>query len=151
MRFTYPHARYFQYALYIWDGTTFVSTGEALAGKDIEPDPGSTNPFRVGANRLAEPRDFTLRILAEDAPDDSKKRAQNTLYGGDKGELLQFVNRIYLSDQGWDGAGWAPASSPSAETGFPTYEGMRANGTKLSAAEVVEQFARPMAATKMSA
>lgn len=148
MHYTYPHSRYFQFALYTWNGQTFVSTGQALAGKDIEPDPGSTNPFRVGANRLAEKRDFTLRILAEDAPADPKQRVQNTLYAGDDGELLQFVNRIYLSDQGWDGAGWAPASSPSAKTGFPTYEGKLANGTKLSAADVVRQFVQPMGETK---
>jgi hypothetical protein len=148
MHYTYPHARYFQFALYSWNGQTFVSTGEAVAGKDIEPEPGSINPFRVGANRLAEKRDFTLRILSKDPPSDSKEREQNTLYGGSKGQLLQFVNRIYLSDQGWDGTGWGPASSPSTDTGFPTYEGMLADGTKLSAEEVVRQFGRPMAQTK---
>lgn len=148
IHYTYPHARYFQFALYTWNGQTFVSTGEAVAGKDIEPDPGSTNPFRVGAYRLAEKRDFTLRIVAEDPPANPKKRAPNTLYGGSNGELLQFVNRIYLSDQGWDGAGWAPASSPSAETGFPVYVGTLADGTKLSAEEVVRQFGRPIAQTK---
>ena len=151
LHYTYPHARYFQFALYMWDGTTFVSKGEAMAGKDIEPDPGSTNPYRVGANRLAEKRDFTLRILAEDVPADPKQRVRNSLYGGDKGKVLQFVNRIYLPDQGRDGTGWGMASSPSAETGFPTYEGMLANGTKLSQAEVVQRFVRPMAATKQPA
>ena len=144
LHYTYPHARYFQFALYIWDGTTFVSTGEALAGKNIEPDPGSTNPFRVGADRLAEPRNFTLRILAEDALADPKQAVANTLYAGSEGSELQFVNRIYLADQGWDGAGWGLASSPSAGRGLPVYEGMLADGTKLTAEEVVEQFARPM-------
>jgi hypothetical protein len=144
LHYTYPHARYFQFALYKWDGTTFVSTGQALAGKNIEPDPGSTNPFRVGADRLAEPRDFTLRILAEDAPVDPAQVVPNTLYAGNDGSELQFVNRIYLADRGWDGAGWAPAASPFAETGFPTYEGMLADGTKLTAEEVVEQFGRPL-------
>ena len=54
LNYTYPHARYFQFALYKWERNTFVSTGEALAGKAIEPDPGSSNPFVVGADRLAE-------------------------------------------------------------------------------------------------
>jgi hypothetical protein len=80
LRFTYPHARYFQFALYKAERNTFVSTGEALAGQDIEPAPGCANPFRVGANRLAEPRNFTLRILAEAPPPDPKQRARNTLY-----------------------------------------------------------------------
>jgi hypothetical protein len=144
LRYTYPHSRYFQFALYRWEHNTFVSTGEALAGKSIEPDPGSTNPFRVGASRLAEPRNFTLRILAEAAPTDPKRAVPNTLYAGHDGGELQFVNRIYLADQGWDGAGWGRASSPSGGRGLPSYEGMLADGTKLSAAEVVERFARPI-------
>ena len=110
--------------------------------------PGSTNPFRVGANRLAEPRHFTLRILAEDAPADPQQRARNTLYVGEGGGELQFVTRTYLSDQGWDGAGWGPASSPSGGRGLPTYEGTLADGTKLSAAEVIERFARPIEGAK---
>jgi hypothetical protein len=144
LHFTYPHARYFQLALYKWAHNTFVSTGEALAGKDIEPDAGSTNPFRLGADRLAEPRNFTLRILATNAPTDPKQAVPNTLYGGSGGDVLQFVTRIYLSDQGWDGAGWGPVSSPSVGRGLPTYEGTLADGTKLSAAEVVERFGRPI-------
>jgi hypothetical protein len=143
LHFTYPHARYFQFALYKWEHNTFVSTGEALAGKDIEPDPGSINPFRVGANRLAEPRNFTLRILAAAAPGDPKQGARNTLYAGSDGGELQFVARIYLPDQGWDGAGWGLASAPSSGRGLPTYEGQLADGTKLTASEVVERFAQP--------
>jgi hypothetical protein len=149
LHYQYPHARYFQFALYKWDGATFVSIEQALAGKDIEPEPGSTNPFRVGADRLAEQRNFTLRILAEDAPADPKQVVPNTLYAGSDGSELQFVNRIYLADQGWDGAGWGRAASPSAGRGLPSYEGMLADGTKLTAEEVVKQFGRPMeSATK---
>ena len=147
LRFTYPHARYFQFALYTWDGTTFVSTGDALAGRDIEPDAGSTNPFRVGADRLAEKRDFTLQILAKDAAKKAAEDDPKSLYTGESGGELMFVTRIYLADQGWDGAGWGLASSPSAEGGLPTYEGVLADGTKLSPAEVVEQFGRAMDST----
>ena len=141
LHYTYPHSRYFQFALYMWDGTTFISTGEALAGKDIEPDPGSTNPYHVGADRLAEPRNFTLRILADNAPADPKRRVTNTLYAGTGGGQFQVVNRIYLADQGWDGAGWGFASSP-AGSGMPTYEGQLADGTRLNAVEVVKRFGR---------
>ncbi|AFM26214.1 hypothetical protein Desti_3565 [Desulfomonile tiedjei DSM 6799] len=74
LRCTYPHARYLQVALYRAEHNTFVSIGEALAGQEIEPDPGSTNPFRVGADRLAEKRNFTLQILAADPPLDPKDR-----------------------------------------------------------------------------
>jgi len=148
LHYRFPHARYFQFALYKQEHGTFVSIGEDLSGPDFEPDPGSTNPFRVGADRLAEKREFTLRIRAADAPVDGKTREANTLYVGRDGGELMFVNRTYLSDQGSDGAGWGPADTPATGAGLPTYEGTLADGTKLSAAEVVEQFGRPMPAPK---
>ena len=148
MNYTYPQARYFQFALYKQEHGTFVSIGQAMEGKDFEPDAGSTNPFRVGANRLAEKRDFTLRIVAKDAPKDEKQRGKNTLYVGSDGGELMFVNRTYLSDQGSDGCGWGSASSPDTRSGMPTYTGTLANGTKLSQEEVVKQFVRPMPAPK---
>jgi len=147
MHFTFPHARYFKYALYKWNGMTFVSTGADLVGWDIEPEPGSTNPFRVGANRLAEQRDFTIRLRAQDASKSSKNEEPNTLNIGGDGGTLMYVTRIYLSDQGWDGAGWGPASTPGAGSGMPTYEGFLADGTRLSAEDVVEQFSKQMSTT----
>ncbi len=144
LHYTYPHARYFQFALYKAEHGTFVSIGEDLSGPQIEPNPGSTNPFRVGAGRLAEQRDFTLRILADDSPKDPVKRPTNTLYVGKDGGELMFVNRTYLSDQGSDGAGWGSADTPTTEAGLPTYEGALADGTQLSAEEVVKQFGRPI-------
>ncbi len=144
LRAAYPHARYFQFQLYRAERNTFVAIGESFAGHEIEPDSGSSNPFRVGANRLAEPRNFTLRILAVDAPADPKLREKNTLYAGEDGGELQGVIRIYLSDQGSDGAGWGLASTPFAGRGLPSYETTLVDGTKLSAEEVVKRFARPM-------
>jgi hypothetical protein len=48
----FPHARYFKLALYRFERNTFVALGgEDLAAYDIEPDPGSANPYKVGANR----------------------------------------------------------------------------------------------------
>jgi hypothetical protein len=148
LNYTYPHARYFQFALYKQEHGTFVSIGEDLSGPQIEPDPGSTNPFRVGANRLADKRNFTLRILADDAPKNKKQRTANTLYVGKNGGELMFVSRTYLSDQGSDGAGWGPADTPDRGLGLPTYTGTLKDGAKLSAAEVVKQFGRPMPAPK---
>jgi hypothetical protein len=141
LHFTYPHVRYFQFALYKAERNTFVSLNEDLAGPEIEPAPGSKNPFQVGADRLAEQRDFTIKIVAQDAP---AQRSKNTLYAGREGGELEAVIRIYLSDEGFDGAGWGPAASPSAARGLPTYEATLADGTWLSAAEVVKQFAKPI-------
>jgi hypothetical protein len=143
LHFTYPHARYFNFALYKWEHNTFVAT-EALSGQNIDPDPGSTNPFLVGANRMAEPRSFALRVLADDPPSDPKSRPRNTLYVGKSGGEIQGVIRLYVSDQGSDGAGWGPASNSFGGGGFPTYDGTLADGTKLTQAQVVETFARPI-------
>ena len=148
LNYTFPQARYFQFALYKEQGTTFVSTGEDLEGPQIEPDPGSTNTFRVGANRLAAKRDFKLYIVAKDLPKDKAQRVPNTLYVGSRGGELQFVNRTYLADQGRDGSGWGSADTPHSGAGLPTYSGTLADGTKLSSDEVVKQFGRPMSAPK---
>ena len=139
--FRFPHARYFQFALYRAECNTFVSINETLSGPQFEPDPGSINPFRVGADRRAENRDFTLRVVGENAPD-PRRRAANTLYAGREGGELQAVVRIYLSDQTWDGTGWGAATSPSGAAAF-RYEATLADGTRLSAEEVVERFGRP--------
>jgi hypothetical protein len=137
----YPRARYFKYALYRWNGQTFLSTGEDIDGKSIVPDDGSTNPFVVGNPRLGVQRNHTVRIVAADAP---TNRERNTLYVGKEGGELQLVMRIYLSDQGQDGAGWGPTDQPSRARGLPSYEGTLADGTKLDTAGVIKHFALPM-------
>lgn len=143
LRGSYPRARYFKFALYKAKHGTFVSIGEDIVGWDIAPDPGSINPFAVGARRLAEPRDYTVRIVAADAPADIKARAPNTLYAGAAGGELELVIRIYLSDQGSDGAGWAPWASASHSRGLPILEGTLADGTRLSGDAAVAAFGRP--------
>ncbi len=143
LRGAFPRARYFKYALYKSERGTFVSTGEDLAGKAIVPDPGSTNPFVVGNNRLSEPRDYTISIVAEDPPKDAKDRQPNTLYAGTDGGELQMVMRIYLSDQGSDGAGWGPWASGSSKRGLPTLEGTLADGTRLEGEAAAAAFGRP--------
>lgn len=142
-RFRFPHARYFQFALYKAERGTFVSTGEALAGAHIVPDEGSINPFRVGASRQAGNRNCTMQIVAIDPPSDPAKREPNTMYVGNEGGELQGVIRIYLPDRGWDGTGWGPATSPADVPAFD-YSGQRADGTKLTSREVVRQLARPI-------
>ena len=143
LRGTFPYARFFQFALYKNERKTFVAFGESLRGPDIEPDSGSTNPFRVDANRLAEKRDFTIHVLAEDPPEDTRRRARNALYVGREGKDIQGVIRIYLPDQDQDGTGWGPPHSSFGGQGFPVYEGTLADGTKLSAEEVVRQWGKP--------
>lgn len=144
LRGKFPNSRFFQFALYKFERNTFVAFGESLRGPDIEPNSGSTNPFRVGADRLAADRDYTIHILAEEPPSDSLSRAKNTLYVGRGGSDIQAVIRIYLGDQDRDGTGWGPAKIPFAERGLPSYEGTLADGTKLSMEQVVGRFAKPI-------
>jgi hypothetical protein len=144
VRGAFPHARYFKLAFYKFEHGTFVAlAGESFAGWEIEPDPGSANPYRVGADRRAENRSYTLRVLADDPPKDSAARAKNTLYVGRDELPLQAVFRVYVSDESYDGPGWASGDAPSTLRGL-SYEGELADGTKLSAEEVVKRFNRPM-------
>ncbi|MCA1300573.1 DUF1254 domain-containing protein [Stappia indica] len=146
LRGEFPRARYFKFALYKAEGGTFVSIGEDIAGWNIAPDPGSTNPFVVGNNRLLEPRDYTVSIVARDAPAKPEDRAPNTLYAGSHGGDLQLVTRIYLSDAGSDGAGWAPSASAVRRRGLPEPEVTLADGTHLSGEALVAAIARPFSA-----
>jgi hypothetical protein len=145
LRGRFPHARYFKLALYRFERNTFVAMGgEDLAGWDIEPDPGSGNPYRVGADRTVENRQYTVHIRTEVAPKDRGDGDRNTLYAGTEEREFQIVIRIYVTDEGYDGAGLAPADSPSFQGSLFTYEATLADGTTLSAEEVVEQFGRPI-------
>jgi hypothetical protein len=54
-----------------------------------------------------------------------------------------MVLRVYLADQGRDGAGWGPPLTPFAGGGLPTYEGTLADGTRLSGEQVLKQFTKP--------
>jgi hypothetical protein len=141
---TYPYTRYHKFALYKAERNTFVSINEALAAQEIEPDPGSTNPYRVGAERLAERRNYTLRIVARDPPSDPSWREKIILYAGQVGGELEAVLRVYLADQNRDGAGWGLASLPFTGRGCRLNEGTLADGTKLSADAVIKQFVRPI-------
>jgi hypothetical protein len=144
MHSRFPRARYMKLAMYRFEKNTFVSVGsESLGGWEIEPDPGASNPFVVGADRTVKDRDFTIQVLAQDPPQDPADRRTNTMYVGTEETETQLMYRIYVSDEGWDGAGWGPADSPSTEGPGYTVEGKLADGTPLSGEEVVERFSRP--------
>ena len=91
LRGPFPRARYFKLALYKAEGGTFVSTGEDWQERTSRADPGSTNPFVVGNDRLGEPRDYTVSIVARGRADDPGTAQPNTLYAGTDGGDLQLV------------------------------------------------------------
>ena len=132
----YPYCRYFQFALYRADPEMggFTATGEKFVDHFLEPDPGSSNPFEPGADRRAEPRDYTLTIASKDAPEDDSDREPNTMYAGTEGQI-QVVYRVYLPDAGRLG---------DAGVGLPTYTATLADGTELGAEEVRDRFNRPL-------
>jgi hypothetical protein len=145
IRGRFPYARYFKFSLYEFERQTFLAVaGGSLAGYDIEPDSGSQNPYRVGADRLVKDRNYTLHVFAEDAPKDAAARPRNTVYVGRGGKNLMAGYRIYLTDEGYDGAGWGPADTPSFDGPGVTYEGKLDDSTRLSAEEVVKRWSRPM-------
>ena len=131
----YPRARYMEFALYRPDPLgSFTATSEAIADDEIEPNPGSVNPFVPGNPRLGENRDYTVRIVAAEPPARREDRKPNTLYGGSQG-LLQMCLRTYLPDVKRDATG---------DAGLPECEGMLADGTRLSADAVLEKWNQPM-------
>ena len=78
----------------------------ALAGYEIEPDPGHTNTYRPGANRNAEDRSFTIYVVDEIEPENP---APNTLYVRSKDTNIsafkdhsEFRFRSYFPDRGTD-------------------------------------------------
>src|ERR671923_356354 len=71
----FPYARYTSWNLY-------DSQAKPIAGlndQEIQADPGSSNPFLPGANRLATPRRYTAFIEFAKAPANPRP---NTIYTG---------------------------------------------------------------------
>ena len=131
----FPYCRYISFALYRPDPLgSFTATSEAIVDHHIAPDTGTVNPFVPGNPRLGDKRDYTVRILGEEAPEREEDRKPNTLYAGTQG-LLQMAYRVYLPDVGRDGSG---------DIGLPRYEAVLTDGSRLSAVEVREQLNRPM-------
>ena len=140
----FPHCRYASFALYRPDPLgSFTATSEAIVDHEIEPDPGSANPFVPGNPRLGEKRDYTVHIVGEEAPERKEDRKPNTLYAGTQG-LLQMAYRVYLPDVGRDGSGGV--GLPTYEAELPHTHKLRdlLKKHKLSAEEVREHLNRPM-------
>lgn len=121
----YPHSRYM--ALQTYD---FLGRGvDALADYQIDPRPGSTNPFRPRSDRTAKRRDFRVEVVDEKNPgfpleayDGEPPR--NELYvvpgsgpitetdGGQTYELNVVMFRVYVPDRGRDLTGGVGLPTP---------------------------------------
>jgi hypothetical protein len=89
----FAHARY--QSLNAYDATTRAPV-DGLDDIGTEPDRGSVNPYRVGANRDATRRSYTITMYDTTPP---AQRARNALYAGVNGQAGQIViYRIYVPD-----------------------------------------------------
>jgi hypothetical protein len=101
----YPHARYMSLSSYV--GRTPVGS---VHDSQIDPDPGSTNPFASGARRDGRRRAYSMSVVAAAAPADPAARQPNTFYAGPS-PTVALVYRVYVNDDGTDVAGDAPLPS----------------------------------------
>jgi hypothetical protein len=128
----YPIARYMSFNLY---GPT-LGPIDARADVQIAPDPGSVNPYALGADRYASARRYSLRIVADPAPENAADRAPNTLYAGINGVTVNaavIAYRIYVADRGTSLAGNAD---------LPRFKYVLANGSELPAPEACDFLER---------
>jgi hypothetical protein len=113
----FPHSRFTSLTSY---GTVNGVRGVALGGLsdfEINPDPGSTNPFRDGSKRTANQRSYTV-TLSGDVDPGVGNRAPNTFYVGQAGhtgetQTIELILRIYRADKNRDMAGGVPLPEPT--------------------------------------
>lgn len=105
----FPHARYISFITY----DPKVSPVDGLADVELAPDDGATNPMLDGADRTAEDRSYTLRVVQGAVP---AQREPNTIYtmrGGDDAQATEplmsgamaVAYRVYRTDLGTDVTG----------------------------------------------
>jgi hypothetical protein len=113
----FPHARYTSIQSY----NTLGIVTDALVDYQINPDAGSSNPFRPGVRRDVNRRSFTVTLL--DASPASvinpnqrtNEPARNVLYtkpAGDTTGLHALLWRVYIPDKGRDLRGGVPLPQP---------------------------------------
>ncbi|MFL6172682.1 MAG: hypothetical protein ACJ716_07285 [Marmoricola sp.] len=115
----FPHARYMSLQTY----SLALQTASNLRDDQIAPDPGSTNPFVVGADRNATRRHYTVRIVSGNAP--LQGGPANTLYNNSSDGTkygIALAYRIYLPDSGTGAFGGVAA---------PAITVVLANGTRI--------------------
>lgn len=96
VRGRFPHARYTSFNTY----DELFRPVDALADRDIHPEPGSVNPFVDGRRRDLPLRDYEVRVVPDPAPE---RREPNTVYLGSGGRPSfagALVYRVYLPDRG---------------------------------------------------
>jgi len=104
IRGDYPHERYFSFTVATQLGGGTLGGGDFLRDEQIQPDPGSVNPFVQTNSRDASPRSYTLQIVQGSPP---AQRPPNTIYtlSNDPEAPIHLAMRNYIADVGYDGTG----------------------------------------------
>ena len=125
----YPYMRH-------WNFNTYNPKGEpqdALNDSEINPDAGSSNPFRGGVARDVKERRYTFSIVSGFAP---AQRAANTLYtNAPAGQEVYLWMRNYVPDNSADYLGGVA---------LPDVELHLADGKVLKAEEACQASMSPM-------
>ena len=141
----YGHMRYFSFTVAVQLGQGQIGGGDFIRDNEIDPDPGSVNPFRPGHERDATPRSYTVyvhqgqRPEAERTAKPGERRAKhNTLYtGSDSYEArIHLALRNYISDAGYDGTGNVELHAQGY--GLPKVTLILADGTTLTGEKMAE-------------
>jgi hypothetical protein len=121
MRGRFPHTRYMSFNVYDQN----AAPTDAIADFEIQPDSGSTNPFRPRARRNTRRRSYTLRVVPGVPP---QQREPNTVYlsiGGQPSSAGSIMYRTYVPDRGLGDSGGVPLPAVSLRL---------SNGTELDQA-----------------
>ena len=110
IRGEYGHVRYFSFTVAGATSEGGLGNGDNLRDVDIDPDPGSYNPFDPAQRRDVTPRAYTLQVLQNDNPPPEDDRPPNTLYvpvnhGIGEAPHIHLAIRHYIPDAGYDGTG----------------------------------------------
>ena len=119
MKGEFPHMRHWSFVTYTEEGVP----RDGINDIEIEPDAGSSNPFRAGVRRDVEPRRYTITIVNGTPP--NPRRAGNTVYTlAEPGAAIGMHMRNYVPDRSIDWTGGV---------GVPQVELHLADGKVLSA------------------
>ncbi len=130
IRGTYPRERYFSFTVANLLAGGAVGNGDFIRDEQIEPDPGSVNPFQIspGKNdRTPTGQTYTVHVVRGPVPADP---APNTLYTTSTSatEEVRLSMRNYIPDQGLGGTGGVE---------LPTVTLTLANGETVTEPEAV--------------
>jgi hypothetical protein len=111
----FPHARFFSLTTYVVKGEVPGYPSTSIYDEQIDPDPGSINPFRHGEDRDARSRSYTVTISGQTPP---VNPAPNTLYAGQEGatgdtQQIELMMRIYRPDKNLEANGGVPPPAPT--------------------------------------